>query len=394
MKGGIHNNSPTRVALIWGSHTLIAEREYSGLCREAGLHAGLTIRRFDVPDEKLKRDMLSSMKKWNPHGIITTMPWSENIARVRKWFPGIPCVALNRVPENCADSVVVASMEEITRLCHDHFIAHGARSVAFFFAGETAVTESITTVFRRAAPQGLLIPNELTLGDLLPLSPAALKKKFAAWFQSVPKPTGIVTVGTHCGVFLNKLCILLGWRIPKDIMLIGLDQEDECLSCTPHLSSICLPNEAVGAAGLNTLLKHLQPSQSPPPKLILVEGAYIIGRGSTVRKNAGSFEVATALSTLKADPGKYQSVTDMLKHTGKSSRRSFYRHFLSATGTTPGQALRDTKLKQACHLLGSTTLRITDIAEKCSYGSSSHFTQAFRRSMDMTPRDFRKKHTV
>lgn len=70
--------------------------------------------------------------------------------------------------------------------------------------------------------------------------------------------------------------------------------------------------------------------------------------------------------------------------------RTFRKH----THSTPHEYLLSYRLRQAKHLLLTTSMTIERIAEKCGFNSASHFARAFRHSHDITPTQFRKRYII
>lgn len=71
------------------------------------------------------------------------------------------------------------------------------------------------------------------------------------------------------------------------------------------------------------------------------------------------------------------------------STRSLNRRFKEATGKTPLLYIKDARINTASDLLGSSNLSIGDIADKVGYNDASHFTQLFRKKLQLSPREYR-----
>ena len=68
----------------------------------------------------------------------------------------------------------------------------------------------------------------------------------------------------------------------------------------------------------------------------------------------------------------------------------FARLFKKLTGASPHAYLAHLRQTRAQELLAETDLSVTDISQQVGYGSSSHFTKAFRQATGLTPRGFRQ----
>jgi len=72
------------------------------------------------------------------------------------------------------------------------------------------------------------------------------------------------------------------------------------------------------------------------------------------------------------------------------SQRTLNRRFIYATGVTPWQYLINLRITEAESLLRRSNLSITDIAETVGFADAAHFARLFRRSVQLTPSDYRK----
>lgn len=65
------------------------------------------------------------------------------------------------------------------------------------------------------------------------------------------------------------------------------------------------------------------------------------------------------------------------------------RRFKKTTGCTIFQYVIRKRIEQACHLLLTTTLNISQIAWQCGFNSFSRFSSSFKRQTGMTPGEYR-----
>lgn len=72
------------------------------------------------------------------------------------------------------------------------------------------------------------------------------------------------------------------------------------------------------------------------------------------------------------------------------SQRNMIRLFEIATGTTPVKYLLHLRIYQASIMLRTTTLCVSEIAEKCGFNDSNYFTRQFHRLAGVSPSSFRK----
>jgi len=77
----------------------------------------------------------------------------------------------------------------------------------------------------------------------------------------------------------------------------------------------------------------------------------------------------------------------------KLSGEHLCRCFKEETGITVFAYLRNLRIDAAKGLLTSSKLKITEIAERCGFGSSSVFSRTFQKAVGSTPVDFRREAT-
>jgi len=73
------------------------------------------------------------------------------------------------------------------------------------------------------------------------------------------------------------------------------------------------------------------------------------------------------------------------------SRSNLQRKLKSISGVTPGDYLRNYRLKRACKLLIETDMRINEVAFLVGFNSASYFTKSFYKAYNMSPKEFINK---
>lgn len=76
------------------------------------------------------------------------------------------------------------------------------------------------------------------------------------------------------------------------------------------------------------------------------------------------------------------------------SLRTLHRQLKQTTGLTPQRYLNRVRLIKARHMLRHSDESVTDIAFRCGFGDSNHFSTLFRREFDWSPRDIRQGRDV
>lgn len=85
-----------------------------------------------------------------------------------------------------------------------------------------------------------------------------------------------------------------------------------------------------------------------------------------------------------------ESLTDVLG----LSRSNLQRKLKAICGVSPGEYLRNYRLKRACKLLLEGEMRISEVAYYVGFSSASYFAKVFIKCYDMSPKEFIRKNTV
>lgn len=76
------------------------------------------------------------------------------------------------------------------------------------------------------------------------------------------------------------------------------------------------------------------------------------------------------------------------------SLRTLHRQLKHTTGLTPQRYLNRLRLIKARHMLRHSDESVTDIAFRCGFGDSNHFSTLFRREFAWSPREIRQGRDV
>ncbi len=69
----------------------------------------------------------------------------------------------------------------------------------------------------------------------------------------------------------------------------------------------------------------------------------------------------------------------------------FHNRFKAATGETPHDYLMGIRIKKAVNLLVTSDLSIAQIAYECGFSSQSYFSYVFKKTMNLSPREYMRK---
>lgn len=383
------NRESIRIALVWDSSAMRSQQVLSGLCRRAEAQPGLSLRRYDALAPDFLKSELKPLLAWRPHGVVVRMEDPDSVLMIRKALPGVPIVAACRMPSYRVDSMVLGSSQEVVNVSRAHLKEHGVDTLALWAPGTREGAVSLARLFREVIPDGPVLAYELTTAQLRAEPKGRALQVVGDWLGSLPKPAGVVTHSGYGAPYLSKVCRKLGFRVPDEIQLIGCDDADACMECTPHVTTVIPTGELVGGTAMEAILAHVLSKGERPPKEIHVKGCTLIARGSTGPVTRVSVTVARAsdLIRTKATEG---ITADSLIRMARQSRSTFYQKFRETTGSTPGRQLRENRVAAACRLLVTSDASIALVAEKCGFSSANYFAQVFRRETGLPPGEYRR----
>lgn len=105
----------------------------------------------------------------------------------------------------------------------------------------------------------------------------------------------------------------------------------------------------------------------------------------------GFAELAAVLRHVRTDIGSELRVEE-LAEVGGLSVYQLNRRLRRLFGITAGQLITKTRIDAASRLLRSGPARVADIAHACGYCDQSAFARVFRRTVGLTPQQYRERH--
>ena len=212
------------------------------------------------------------------------------------------------------------------------------------------------------------------------------------WLHSLPKPVAVLACNDFMARQVTEICQTHGIRIPEDISLLGVDNDEfMCNISSPTLSSIKLNFEKHGYEIAQTLFKMVQEKRTWPAR-IAVEAIGVVERMSTNRKVISDPYIREIVDFISRNYTQEINLSKLISFIPLSRRAiemKFKKEMYPYTITSYIMKLR---LAHFCHLLESTELPISIAADKSGFIDSSNFSTLFKKNKGMTPSEYRKKY--
>lgn len=210
------------------------------------------------------------------------------------------------------------------------------------------------------------------------------------WLKSLPLPCGIFAVEDFTAQLLLDVCKEIGLRVPQDIAVIGMDNNDRiCEHSVPKLTSIARNAERVGyeaAALLHSMIR----GESSAVREILVRPERVILRESSDMMYCSDPQVRQAIEYMRQNLGDSYNIDAIADHLG-ISKRTLERGFVRATNSPPYQYLIRMRIHHARTLMEKNPKKnVAAVAAECGFASVTTFYSAFLKATGVPPSTYRK----
>ena len=390
-----------RVGIVSPVWTAEVHRLTRGALSYADSHPGIVLREFHVTrDFKPAAGSpagLPALFKWQPDGLLCYFEQRELEHLLRLLPRKIPLVNACASRPQPGVAVVAGDFPTQARTVVNHLQHQGLRSLALLMLEDvpnmqTNMVDAFNRLVRPTNPAAASFFQEIPpalLDDLeAPVRP--VPPRLAAWLRKLPKPVGIFCPQSGGGNYVVRVCHALGLAMPKDIRVVGADDADISLACSPTLTSVISNSNQIGQESLR-VLDQMMAGQPAPPEIVRIGTSDLHVRESTGLLRGEICDIAAALDYIEQKACHGISVKQLVQDTQNVSAVTFYKYFLAATGSTPGAAILHRQLETARSLLARSELSLTMIADHCGFGGSSDFSRRFRAVQGVTPTDYRKQ---
>ena len=382
---------PTVLVLLDKSRAA-GRRLLRGIVRYSRLRGPWSIRSlppfYRDPQSKLR--MLSQARNLNVDGIIATID-DKKMAQVLT-LTGLPAV-VEPAKDHISGFPSIFDMGDTTgQTCAEHMLSLGLNHFAFCGFENFCWSESRKEGFdKKMADVGFQ-----SYSYNVPRYKARLRWDneqiaLAKWLRSLPKPVGLMACNDDCGHYIIEACLIAGLRIPDDVAVIGVDDDELiCDLADPPLSSAALNHEEVGYKAAELLDRMMVGEKVDSEITIPLECSHVVVRQSTDVLAVKDHDLVKAVRFIREHSGRIIQVHDVVE-TVALSRRVLERRFREVFKKSVHDEIRRVRVERATRMLIETDLSISQIALALGFPSDKHIARYFRREKGMTPQQYRQK---
>ncbi len=337
---------------------------------------------------------LRPLLEWNPHGIIAhldDMKLAREILKLRKPVIDTACVLKELGPP-----IVDVDHTIVGRMAAEHFLARGYQHFGYFGSGRARYALLRHASYCQAIEQAGFQVRSCYM-EYLPRLPErtswkSVNAQVRKWLRELPKPAAVLADHDVPAHDLANMCQLLGLRVPNDVAILGVDNDEvECLLAFPPLSSVAIPAERIGFEAAK-LLDRLMSGGKTPAEPRYLPPMHIVTRQSTSMFAVDDPDVSAALLYIRNHLGEPLNVGTLTTEL-VVSRRALERKFRALLGRSVLDEIHRARIEQARELL-TTNLQVAQVARQTGFTSPQLFATVFRRLTGVSPRQYRRENKV
>lgn len=277
----------------------------------------------------------------------------------------------------------------------DHFVRQGFRHLAY--VGTTDVRDWSRDRGAAFARKARAAGFDCQMYERMTGNPSLIgnePERMRAWLAQLPKPAGVLAANDDRAKETMDLCASAGLRVPHDVAVLGVDNDEiVCENTSPRLSSILPDFEGGGylvAGRLNALMTGMAQAGATGAHYGVKQ---VVQRASSVYIQPSN-PVATAMLEFVRDQAcSGIGVMDVARHL-RVSRRLAEVRFREAYGCSILEKIQEIRLERVRSLLGEGHLPISEIGARCGYSTENYLKGLFKRRFGMTMRDYRRRVTA
>ena len=338
--------------------------------RDLGWHLNISmLNSFQTPEH------------WRGDGIVCSLDSNRKLERLVV-DSGLPCVDLSGwrsdldIPRVCGDNRVIGE------LAVEHFCSFGHRAFGWFCHQQNPVAIERFKSFRKELTRrGKAAPSPL-IGRRTQ-DTAEIKK----WLEKLERPAALFAYNDNDAAWLLSGCIELGYRVPQDFSILGVDNNRLICEHQPvPLSSVNHDHERVGFQG-SLMLDAIMSGKATENLFIRPSGVTL--RASSDMLATTDYVVREVLNMMQEQLHKPIGAPELAVAFGVS-RRNMEMRFKQALGASIHNKLIELRLERARALLVSSDSPIEDIAARTGFCNSPHLCRSFKKEYGLPPSAYRK----
>lgn len=337
----------------------------------------------------LNEGLPRELKRWRGDGIIARIENSAMADALRRFK--VPIVDLRGRGLLKGIASFNTDSRATARIAVEHFVDRGFRHLAFcglpgidFSDRRSAEFERL--VEGRGASLSIFKPARRRSANTIEqeLHGSLDHADLATWLAKLPRPVGVMACNDARGRQVLDACADAGLRVPEEIAVIGVDNDEVlCELADPPLSSIEPDVYTIGYRAAAMLASMIESGRRTGPSVEIAPRGVVTRRSSDILAIPDPV-VAEAIHLIRENAHTRFNVEDLLDRL-TISRATLERRFMATLGRSPKQEILQTRLARVRQLLIDTDYSLSRIAELTGFKTASHLSVAWKSHFTTPP---------
>jgi LacI family transcriptional regulator len=275
------------------------------------------------------------------------------------------------------------------RMGAEYLMSKGFRSLGFYGVGGVVWSEERCEGFRREV--------ERRGGDFSEYCNASSDElwfyqsaSLSEWLESLPKPCAVMACDDSRAQHIVEVCRLRGIRVPEDIAVLGVDNDETvCSLSDPPLSSIEQDVERGGYEAAALLEKMISAPEGSFDNVV-VRATHIVTRRSTDIYATDDGYISEALRYIHENASRRLGVEDIVARV-PLSRRLLETRFRGVTGMSVYSYIMSVRIEKFAAMLLESDDSVADVALAMGFADYKNIARAFRRIKGCSPSEYRHR---
>ena len=287
------------------------------------------------------------LAEWPGDGVIAALNTPHEAARAAKFH--LPIVNMSSALRDSPVPRSIVDNRAIGEIAADHLLERGFQSYAFY-----GIRDIDYSIRRFEGFLSRLAGGDYETSSFTPPSTFRMRSKFwlyqrgglAQWLSKLTLPCGLFAVSDARARQAIEACKHLGIKVPEEIAVIGVDdQQIICEHTHPTISSVARNNILEGYSAA-ALLDRLMLGRKRAVRDQLIRPLQVVARESTATFAVADERLRQALEYFRSHIEDPVSVAELCRHAGVSRRWLEYA-FRDKLDETPYQYIRRQRLEYA-----------------------------------------------
>lgn len=347
------------------------------------------------PNDAGKRRLAEAVQNGAADGVITSMLEDASLEQTLE-KSSIPLVVIGTrricLPRRTANLAVIALNEQrLGREAGQHLFRLGSFRSFGFVHPRTEFLRYLASL-RAKGFREELAAHGIATREYFPAADEAQDiEAMQTWIAEADKPAAVVAATDAVAVSVYAACERNGTKIPKDIRILGIDNDElTCLSLKPALSSFSTDMERQGefAAEVLERIMSRKKGYSKRRDIVMPGGGEATVRHSTEILSPGLALVNRAREFIEANADRRITVTDVIAFL-RVSKRTAYLRFAQFSDKTILRTIDEARIGYVKKCLRSSRQSILSISRMAGFQSPNHLKTLFRKLVGMTMSEYR-----